>query len=454
MSNFGVAFHNLLKRIDYPGINQYEPYNFDWFVYQPGLEPFLTWVVSNLSDQNFLTEDELTKYSLLSKDVIEDNDERQKLLDILISLDNGKMVIPWSNYQRNLTEQYSCIKNQTQALKSQLNWKQQQYKSLLMKGPKTKEKTRETRRQIEQLLQLTSLQNLVQITINPNNFQQVALSYIQMERNYLSVLQNLWLDDVTYEQNSSIDLIKRLNHRTVKLVRLEVESALASVEFETLKSQLQLCSQLKKYFDSTPVEDLKKLADRLGSKATVHQQQRAQYENQLLNIYSTRHEQLLEKIYFNILEKQYTNDQRLGLKQQIILDTLSQQRNFTQLIEHLLEQRLTLIEQTNEQMKKITNYIQMIVESSKLNEAVKDKKQETEEKQTNFDFNITNLIDKTKQIENEFSKSNSIVNVFLDYINRQNEDFRPRSNDLSIELDKLIQDRTNEWKSLMTINYN
>jgi len=64
------------------------------------------------------------------------------------------MVIPWTNYQRNLTEQYSCIKAQTQSLKSQLNWKQQQYKSLLIKGPKAKEKIRETRRQIEQLLQL------------------------------------------------------------------------------------------------------------------------------------------------------------------------------------------------------------------------------------------------------------------------------------------------------------
>jgi hypothetical protein len=29
------------------------------------------------------------RYALLNNDVIEDNDERQKLLDILISLDNG-----------------------------------------------------------------------------------------------------------------------------------------------------------------------------------------------------------------------------------------------------------------------------------------------------------------------------------------------------------------------------
>jgi hypothetical protein len=36
-----------------------------------------------------------------------------------------------------------------------------------------------------------------------------------------------------------------------------VESALANVEFDTLKSQLQLCTQLKKYFDSTPIDDLK-----------------------------------------------------------------------------------------------------------------------------------------------------------------------------------------------------
>ena len=61
MSNFGVAFHQLLQRIHYPGINQYEPYNFDWFVYQPGLEPFLTWLSTQISDENILTEDELTR---------------------------------------------------------------------------------------------------------------------------------------------------------------------------------------------------------------------------------------------------------------------------------------------------------------------------------------------------------------------------------------------------------
>lgn len=45
--------------------------------------------------------------------------------------------------------------------------------------------------------------------------------------------------------------------------------------------------------------------------------------------------------------------------------------------------------------------------------------------------------------------SHSIVNSFLDYIHRQNEDFRPKANDLSTELDHLIQTRTNEWKSLI-----
>ncbi len=106
-----------------------------------------------------------------------------------------------------------------------------------------------------------------------------------MEKNYLSILQNIWTDEITFEQNPNINLITQLNNRTVKyvfsylnnplivtideidipnksfafsrLVRLEVESALANVEFDTLKSQLQLCTQLKKYFDSTPIDDLK-----------------------------------------------------------------------------------------------------------------------------------------------------------------------------------------------------
>ncbi|CAF3547779.1 unnamed protein product [Rotaria sp. Silwood1] len=448
MSNFGIAFHNLLKQIHYPGINQYEPYNFDWFVYQPGLEPFLTWIVKNLSDENFLTEDELTRYALISNDVIENNDERQKLLDILISLDNGKMIIPWTNYQRNLTEQYSCIKSQTQALKCQLNWKQQQYKTLLMKGPKAKEKIRETRRQIEQLLQLSSPQNLLQTATNINNFQQNGMNFIHMEKNYLSVLQNIWTDEITLEQNPSIDLITQLNNRTIKLVQLEVESALANVEFDTLKSQLQLCIQLKKYFDSTPIDDLKKLADRLSSKSIVHQQQRTQYETQLLNTYISRHEDLLETIYLNILEKQYGNDNRLALKQQIILDSLNQHMNFSKLIDGLLEHRLSLIDQTTEHMNKIINYIKMIIENSKSNISTIDMKQLKQD--INIDINIKNLIERVKQIENDFSKNNSIVNSFLDYMNRQNEDFRPKANDLSIELDNLIQTRTNEWNNLIT----
>ena len=61
MSNFGVAFHQLLQRIHYSGIKQYEPHNFDWFVYQPGLEPFLSWLSTHLSEENILTEDELTR---------------------------------------------------------------------------------------------------------------------------------------------------------------------------------------------------------------------------------------------------------------------------------------------------------------------------------------------------------------------------------------------------------
>jgi hypothetical protein len=97
----------------------------------------------------------------------------------------------------------------------------------------------------------------------------------------------------------------------------------------------------------------RKLSDRLGSKSSVHQQQRTQYENQLFNIYSTRHENLLETIYLNILEKQYTNDNRLGLKQKLILDTLNQHVYFCKLIDGLIEHRLSIIDQTTEQMNKI-----------------------------------------------------------------------------------------------------
>ncbi|CAF1306017.1 unnamed protein product [Adineta ricciae] len=446
MSNFGVGFHNLLKHIHYPGLNQYEPYNFDWFVYQPGLEPFLTWIVNNLSEDNFLSEDELNRYALLSNEVIENNDERQKLLDILISLDNGKMVIPWTNYQRNLTEQYSCMKAQSQALKCQLNWKQQQYKSLLMKGPKGKEKIRETRRQIEQLLQLSSPQNLLQSTTNPQSIQNIGMNFLQMEKNYLSALQNIWVDENLYEPNPNNDLITQLNNRTVKLVRLEVESALASVEFETLKSQLQLCTQLKKYFDSTPIDDLKKLADRLASKSHQHHQQRTQYENQLLTVYTSRHEHALETIYLNILEKQYTTDHRLALKQQMILDSLNQHVLFCGLVDQLLSHRLALVNRTSEQMTKILNYIQMIIENSKSSSEVK--KIREEKANEHLELKVSNLIEQVKQIESEFSKNHSIVDSFLEYVHRQNDDFRPKANDLANELDNLIQTKTNQWKNL------
>ena len=86
----------------------------------------------------------------------------------------------------------------------------------------------------------------------------------------------------------------------------------------------------------------RKLSDRLGSKSQAYQQQRAQYENQLSNIYSSRHEHRLETIYFNILEKQFTSENHLGLKQQIILQSLIQHRDFQQLIDRTNE-RKTLI---------------------------------------------------------------------------------------------------------------
>jgi hypothetical protein len=50
-------------------------------------------------------------------------------------------------------------------------------------------------------------------------------------------------------------------------------------------------------------------------------------------------------------------------------------------------------------MNKIINYIKMIVENSRTLSSTNDKKQDL-----NQDLNITNLIERTKQIENEFSK--------------------------------------------------
>ena len=103
--------------------------------------------------------------------------------------------------------------------------------------------------------------------------------------------------------------------------------------------------------------------------------------------------------YLNILEKQYTNDNRLGLKQEIILDSLNQHIYFCKLIDDLLDHRLSIIDQTTEQMNKIRNYIKMITENSRSIISTNDIKQDL-----NIDLNITNLIERIKQIENDFSK--------------------------------------------------
>jgi hypothetical protein len=50
-------------------------------------------------------------------------------------------------------------------------------------------------------------------------------------------------------------------------------------------------------------------------------------------------------------------------------------------------------------MNKIINYIKMITENSKSIISTNDIKQDL-----NIDLNITNLIERTKQIENHFSK--------------------------------------------------
>lgn len=104
----------------------------------------------------------------------------------------------------------------------------------------------------------------------------------------------------------------------------------------------------------------------------------------------------------NILEKQYANDNRLGLKQHIILESLNQHIHFCKLIDGLLDHRLSLIDQATEQMNKIINYIKMLIENSKSSTSTVDIKQPKQD--INIDLNITNLIERVKQIENDFSK--------------------------------------------------
>jgi hypothetical protein len=146
----------------------------------------------------------------------------------------------------------------------------------------------------------------------------------------------------------------------------------------------------------------RKLAGRLGTKSVVHQQQRAQYESQLLNVYSSRHEHALESVYFNILEKQYRNHQGLFSKQQLILDSLAQQTHFCQLIEGLLDHRSSIIGRTSEQMKKIIYYIKTIVNQSQSSAPAEDVKQPKADLHT--DVHLSNLIERIKHIENDFSK--------------------------------------------------
>lgn len=204
----------------------------------------------------------------------------------------------------------------------------------------------------------------------------------------------------------------------------------------------------------------------------MHQQQRVQYENQLVNIYSSRHEHNLQTIYLNILEKQFQYHENLYNKQQTILDSLNQQKYFSQILETLIDYRISLIDQTDEQINKILQYIKSIYENLKpsATETVEKKKSE------NFplDFQLANPIDKVKSIENEFSKrfpfqissnafdsttcfsfSHSTVHAFVDYVNKQNDDFRPKANDLSNALNQHVKNRLNEWAQLQqSINQN
>ena len=41
-----------------------------------------------------------------------------------------------------------------------------------------------------------------------------------MEKNYLTILQNIWSDETTFEQSPNLNLITQLNNRTVKYVNM------------------------------------------------------------------------------------------------------------------------------------------------------------------------------------------------------------------------------------------
>ena len=92
----------------------------------------------------------------------------------------------------------------------------------------------------------------------------------------------------------------------------------------------------------------------------------------------------------------------MALKQQIILDSLHQHLRFCKLIDNLLDHRLSLIDQTTESMNKIINYTKMIIENSNSSISTFDIKQPKYD--LNIDLGITNLIEKIKQIENDFSE--------------------------------------------------
>ena len=46
--------------------------------------------------------------------------------------------------------------------------------------------------------------------------------------------------------------------------------------------------------------------------------------------------------------------------------------------------------------------------------------------------------------------SHAAVHTFVDYVNKQNGDFRPKANDLSKKLDEHLETQIAEWKNLAT----
>ena len=70
----------------------------------------------------------------------------------------------------------------------------------------------------------------------------------------------------------------------------------------------------------------------------------------------------------------------------------------------MIEHRLTLIDQTSEQLKKILQYNRMLMENGKGTSAGTKKKDNNNSSTAQLDQNMPNLIEKIKSIDQDFGK--------------------------------------------------